>query len=134
MIPFQPQIADATPMASAMERLNGVKVSAAQLQIALERLSSLPAHLRNRLPAQAMALQALAAEEAFAEDHASAALHARIVALAKWTALHDPERQSDAEAVVEAAARLPLSEGEGGVYFEPNGFQEMILFIEELPW
>lgn len=134
MIPFQPQIADATPMASAMERLNGVKVSAAQLQTALERLSSLPAHLRNKPPAQALALQALAAEEAFAEDYASAALHARIVALAKWTALHDPERQSDAEAVIEAAALFPLSESEDGVCFEPAGFQEMILFIEELPW
>ncbi|WP_150125562.1 hypothetical protein [Sphingomonas sp. LM7] len=134
MIPFQPQIADATPIASAMERLNGVKVSAAQLQTALERLSSLPAHLRNKAPAQALALQALAAEEAFAEDYGSAALHARIVALAKWTALHDPERQSDAEAVIEAAARFPLSESEDGVRFEPGGFQEMILFIEELPW
>jgi len=134
MIPFQPQIADATPVASAMERLNGVKISAAQLQTALERLSSLPAHLRNQPPAQALALQALASEEALAEDCASAALHARIVALAKWTALHDPERQSDAGAVMEAAARFPLSESEDGVRFESDGFQEMILFIEELPW
>ena len=134
MIPFQPQIADATPISSAMERLNGVKISAAQIQTALERLSSLPAHLRDKPPAQALALQALVTEEALPEDYASAALHARVVALAKWAALCDPNRQSDAEAVIEAASRFPLSESDDGVIFEPGGFQEMILFIEELPW
>lgn len=43
-------------------------------------------------------------------------------------------RQSDAESVIEAASRFPLSESDDGVIFEPGGFQEMILFIEELPW
>jgi hypothetical protein len=36
--------------------------------------------------------------------------------------------------VIEAASRFPLSESDDGVIFEPGGFQEMILFIEELPW
>ena len=80
---------------------------------------------------QALAVQVLSTEEAFSEDYASAALHARVVA--RWAALHDPGRQPDAEAVIEAAARLSLSESEDGVRFEPAGFQEMILFIENLP-
>ena len=127
-------MATAAPIATPMERLNGVTISGSQLQRALERLSSLPAHSRDKPPAQALALQALVTEEALSEDYVSAALHARIAALAKWTALCDPNRQSDAEAVIEAAARFPLSESEDGVRFEPAGFQEMILFIEELPW
>lgn len=134
MIPFQPQIATVTLIAGPMERLNAVTISAAQLQGALERLALLRGDLRDKPAAQALALQAFAAEEASAENDAAAALHARIVALAKWTAAHDPHRQSDAEAVIEAASRFPLSESDDGVIFEPGGFQEMILFIGELPW
>lgn len=134
MIPFQPQLAEATPIASAMARLNAVTLSAAQLQGALECVASLPGHLRDHPTAQALALQAFAQDEALADDDAAAALHARIAALGRWTAVHDPERQSDAEAVIDAASRFPLSESDDGVIFEPGGFQEMILFIEELPW
>ncbi|WHU04396.1 hypothetical protein [Sphingomonas sp. NIBR02145] len=80
-------------------------------------------------------LQPYARDAGFADDAlAGAALHARVTALAKWTAAHDPLRQSDAEAIVEAAARHPLVEGEAGIGFEAPAFQEMILFIEELPW
>ncbi|MET0245682.1 MAG: hypothetical protein ABW182_02945, partial [Sphingomonas sp.] len=61
-------------------------------------------------------------------------LHARVAALTKWTEAHDPLRQSDAEAVVEAAARQPLVETAAGVGFEAPALQELILFIEELPW
>ncbi len=134
MIPFQPQIATVTLIASPMERLNAVTISAAQLQGALERLALLRGDLRDKPVAQALALQAFAAEEASAENDTAAALHARIVALARWTAAHDPQRQSDAEAVIEAASCFSLSESDDGVIFEPGGFQEMILFIEELPW
>ncbi|MBC9033841.1 hypothetical protein IAG41_15710 [Sphingomonas sp. JC676] len=63
----------------------------------------------------------------------SAALHARVSSLAKWTAAHDPSRQSDPEAVLAASAQFPLSRLVAGIGFEPAGFQEMILF-EELPW
>lgn len=64
----------------------------------------------------------------------AAALHARVTAFAKWTAAHDRDRQSNAEAVIEATARFPLGDCDSGVAFDPAGFQEMILFIEELPW
>lgn len=134
MIAFQPDAADASPLPSPIDRLNAVQVRADQLRSAMERLASLPAHLRGKPQAQALALQAYAEEEAFADEAASAALHARVTALAKWTAAHDPERQSNAEAVIEAAARFPLGEGEGGIMFDPAGFQELILFIEELPF
>jgi hypothetical protein len=119
---------------SAADRLNAVPVSGPQLEAALEILAALPAHLRARPVAQALTLQAYASEAGFEEDAASAALHARVTALAKWTAAHDPERQSDARSVLEAAARFPLGETEAGIGFEPGGFQELILFIDDLPW
>ena len=134
MLSFQPRVSDATPLPSATERLNAVQITAFQLEGALEVLARLPAHLRNRPQAQALALQAFAEEEGFGDDCASAALHARATALAKWTAAHDPELQSNAEAVIEAAARFPLAANEAGIAFEPAGFQELILFIEDLPF
>ena len=119
---------------SAADRLNAVPLSGPQLEAALEILAALPAHLRALPAAQSLALQAYAREAGFEEEAASAALHARVTALAKWTAAHDPERQSDARSVLEAAARFPFSEGECGIMFDAAGFQEMVLFIEELPW
>lgn len=134
MVPFQPPIAETSPVSSATGRLNGVAISAFQLQSALEVLARLPAHLRGIPHVQALALQAFADDEGFTDDCASAALHARVTALAKWTAAHDPDRQSNAEAVIEAAARFPMTDEPTGIAFDPAGFQEMVLFIEELPW
>lgn len=134
MKPFQPAMAEAMPLASPTDRLNAVPLAADQLRTALERLAALPAALQSAPAAQAKALQAYAEEEALIDACASAALHARATALAKWTAAHDPDRQSDAQAVLEAAARFPLSDGAAGIQFEAAGFQEMILFIEELPF
>lgn len=120
--------------ASAAGQLSAVPVSAFQLRGAMERLAGLPGHVRNNAAAQALALQSYVDEEGFASPIASAALFARVSALARWTAAHDPLRQSDAESVLEAAACFPLTEGDSGIEFEPGGFQEMILFIEELPF
>jgi hypothetical protein len=90
---------------------------------------------RAGIRAQALVLQEFARDNGLGESPlVSAALHARVAALAKWTALCDPRREENAEAVVEAAARYPLSDLAGGVGFEAEGFQEMVLFIEELPW
>jgi hypothetical protein len=119
---------------SAAELLNGVTLSGPQIEAALEILAALPGHLRARPAAQALALQAYAREAGFEEESAPTALHARVTALAKWTAAHDPERQSDVGSVMEAAARFPLAETDAGIGFEPGGFQELILFIDDLPW
>ncbi len=117
------------------ELLNGVGLSGPQFAAALEVLALLPEEQRHDPRSQAMALQAYAMDVGFADEAvAGAALHARITALAKWTLAHDPERQSDPQAVIEAAARHPLVDGAGGIGFEGTAFQEMILFIEELPW
>ena len=64
----------------------------------------------------------------------TAAIRARGSALASWVAGHDPQLQSNREALVSAAAYFSLSECGEDYGFEPAGFQEMILFIEELPW
>jgi hypothetical protein len=119
---------------SAIDNLNAVHISGPQLEAALQVLATLPAHLQALPEAQARALHAYASEAGFEADHAAAALHARVTALAKWTAAHDPERQSDARAVLEAAGRFPLGVTESGIGFEPGGFQELVLFIDSLPW
>lgn len=126
--------ASASP-GGAIDRLNGIPLSGAQLAAALEILAMLPAGHRDDPRAQAMVLQAYARDASFADDVlAGAALHARVTALARWTAAHDPNRQSDPKAALEASARQPLVETDAGVGFEGAAFQEMILFIEELPW
>ncbi|NML08075.1 hypothetical protein [Sphingomonas sp. G-3-2-10] len=119
---------------SATDKLNTVPVSGPKLETALKVLAALPAHLRMRPAAQALALQAYASEAGFEEEFASAALHARVTALAKWTAVHDPDRQSDAKSVLEAAARFSLGDTEPGIGFEAGGFRELVLFIDDLPW
>jgi hypothetical protein len=125
----------ATSSGSATERLNTVPLVGGQIAAALEVLALLPAAHRQDPRSQAAVLQAYARDAGFADDAlAGAVLHARVTALAKWTAAHDPLRQSDPEAIVEAAARHPLVESEAGIGFEAPAFQEMILFIEELPW
>jgi hypothetical protein len=117
-----------------IERLNAVIITGRQLEAALAVLAALPVDLHQRPDAQTLALQAYAREAGFEDERASAALHARVTALAKWTAEHDPERQSNAEAVLEAAARFPLGDTDAGINFEPAGFQELVLFIEDLPF
>ncbi|WP_404333855.1 hypothetical protein AB2M62_11490 [Sphingomonas sp. MMS12-HWE2-04] len=98
-------------------------------------MTLLPAEHREDPRAQAQVLQAYAKDAGFADEvMAGAALHARITGLAKWTVSHDPHRQSNPEAVMEAAVRNPLIETDNGIGFEGAAFQEMILFIEDLPW
>jgi hypothetical protein len=123
------------PVGDPGARLNAVAVSAAQIEAALRVISTLPpADVRNPF-VQAAALQEYARACTPGCDLLFAtALHARVTALAKSPAASDPGRQSDAESVLEATARFPLSELPEGIGFEPCGFQEMILFIKELPW
>lgn len=132
MLSMQAAASPRDQSSSAADLLNAVPVSAAQIEAALEVLAALPAQLRAR--PQAQALQAYAREAGFEEEAASAALHARVTALAKWTAANDPERQSDPRSVLEAAARFALSDTEAGIGFEAGGFQELILFIDDLPF
>lgn len=134
MLPMQPAAMARDLEVDTAGLLNAVSISGLQLEAALEVLAALPAHLRSRPGAQALALQAYAKEAGFEDADASAVLHARVTALAKWTAVHDPERQSDPRSVLEAATRFPLSEAGAGIVFEPGGFQELILFIDDLPW
>jgi len=123
------------PAGDPTARLSAVELSAAQIEAALRVLATLPREEADNPLAQAAALQDYArACSSGCDVLVATALHARVTALAKWTAAFDPERQSDAEAVLEATARFPLSELPDGIGFEPGGFQELILFIEELPW
>lgn len=69
---------------SATDQLNGVALSAAHLEGAIRTVAQLPAHARDNPMAQALALQAYAEHGGLGDDAlASAALHARISALAK---------------------------------------------------
>jgi hypothetical protein len=130
-----PAIAAIDTGSSVIGQLNSVALTGAQIAAALEVLALLPVAQRENSHAQAMVLRAYALDAGFMDQAvAGSALHARVTALAKWTAAHDPLRQSDPQAVIEAAARHPLVEAGGGIGFEGAAFQEMILFIEELPW
>jgi hypothetical protein len=121
--------------ADRLASLNAVTLSSAEIATALQVAALLPQAAQREPISQAEALQTHVAEAGRGgAPAASAALHARLTALAKWTGTHDPGRQSDPEAVIAAAAQFPLSDLDTGVGFEPAGFQEMILFIEELPW
>lgn len=115
--------------------LNAVAFAPAQIATALEVLATLPVTAQRDPMAQSLALQAHARDAGLGDVAVvSAALHARVTALAKWTAAHDPGRQSDPGAVIASTAHFPLGNLSNGIGFEPAGFQEMILFIEELPW
>ncbi|MDT8760528.1 hypothetical protein MZO42_17645 [Sphingomonas psychrotolerans] len=119
----------------ATGQFNSIALTPAQFGAALQVLAMLPAIERVDPRAQAKALQAYARGAGFTDEAlAGAALHARVTALARWTAAHDPLRQSDPQAVIEAAARHHLVGTDCGVGFEGASFQELILFIEELPW
>jgi len=128
-------VPDAAQSNNPLAILNTVRFAPAQIAGALETLSLLPVEAQSDPRAQALTLQAYAMDAGLGDDPAvSAALHARVSSLARWTAAHDPARQSDPEAVIEASAQFPLSRLDAGIGFEPAGFQEMILFIEDLPW
>lgn len=115
--------------------LNAISFAPSQIAAALEVLAMLPVAAKQSPVAQSVALQAYARDAHLGEGApVSAALHARVASLAKWTAAHDPGRQSDPEAVIAATAHFPLGHLSNGIGLEPAGFQEMILFIEELPW
>ncbi|WP_221262556.1 hypothetical protein [Sphingomonas kyeonggiensis] len=131
----EPVRSAATEADDILGLLNAVAITAGQFQGAMETLAALPDPARRDPAAQAIALQAYASDAGLGEDPlVSAALHARITALAKWTTAWDPDRQSDVQAVIDSAVRFPLSAGVNGIAFEPAGFQELILFIEALPW
>ena len=120
--------------ARSPESLNMVAISASHLDAAMKVLAAMPASHRDP-SIERRALQQVARDAGFAEaERAGAALDARITALSNWIEAHDPHRQSDAQAVLEAAARFPLGAFPGGLGFDPAGFQEMVLFLEELPW
>ncbi len=67
---------------SAIDQLTGVAINAAQLETAIHVLAALP-HDRRDVPAvQALALRAYACEAGIDDEIGSAALHARVTALA----------------------------------------------------
>lgn len=119
----------------SIDELGGVAFQPAHIEAALGVLATLPLQARGNPLMQAQALQAYVVEAGLGDDPVvSAALHARITALAKWTAAHDPGRQSDPQAVMTATASVPLKDLSDGIGFDPAAFQELLLFIEELPW
>ena len=127
----------ATPAANGvLEILNANPIGVDQLEAALSVVAQLPATSDRDPMAQVTALQAYVRNAQLGDDALlyAAALDARVTALAAWIAEHDPQRQWNAQAVIEAAARFPMSDLREGIRFDAPAFQEMILFIEELPW
>jgi hypothetical protein len=123
-------------VAGVVETLNAITIGVLQLEAALSVVAHLASTADPDPMAQAMALQAYVRDARLGEDALlyAAALEARVTARAAWSAEHDPRRQSNAHSVIEAAARFPMSDTSEGIRFDAPAFQEMVLFIEELPW
>lgn len=117
-----------------IDRLNGVTLSPAELEGALDALASLPPSISSDPVERTRTLQAYARAYLHGDEVQVAALRARIAALGEWAAENDPQRRFNAEAVVEAACRLPLIGLRGSARFADVEFREMVCFIEELPW
>jgi hypothetical protein len=100
--------AAALPGADAVAALNSVPVSKAEIEAALGHTDA------SRLD--------------------TSPLRVRVAALIAWRSVYDPQRAIDDGALLDAAARFPLRLEEDGFRFEPHGFQEMIEFIDEMPW
>lgn len=124
---------------SPADRLNTVGITAAQFGAAWEASAIASAAGGNGMAA-ARARSDAAAETLdvnpanSSEGLRAAALQARVTALADWIETHDPAHQSESAALREAAARHLLSASDSGIGFEASGFQELVLFLEELPW
>jgi hypothetical protein len=119
----------------ALASLNTVAIRPVDIEAAMQLLDTIAATDRNNPQIHAAVLRRFMRDTGFADEAiASAALHAIIIAISNWIEAHDPRRDSDAKAVFEAAARFPLSDLPGGIGFDAAGFQEMVLFLEELPW
>jgi hypothetical protein len=120
---------------AALDTLNVTKFSAPQLESALRLVGQLPIPAQGDPIARGEALEAYVRGAGFDDVVlASETLAARVTALTRWRADHDPLQQSNAQSVLEAAAVSRLSRVEDGIGFEPAAFQELILFIEEIPW
>jgi hypothetical protein len=123
------------PFPVGLAALNAVAIDARQIKAALRLLALLAAEQRGDPAAQAATLHSYARDAGLPDPTtAAAALLARVAALDHWAAVHDPAGQLDEAALCEAAARMPLSDAGNGAAFEAAGFQELLLFIEELPW
>lgn len=121
--------------AATLVSLNAVVLSAAHLKTTKRVMAEMPAPAWIDPLTREPALRGLARAAGFGDDaKIGAALYERVTALAHWIEANDPNRQSDMEALFEAAARFPMSALAGGLGFDPAGFQELVLFIEELPW
>jgi hypothetical protein len=118
-----------------MARLNQVVLTAAQIEAAGEALALLPSHHRDQVGLEPAALEGYAKDAVPGDPgNAAAALFARLTALAHWQAAHDAHHDVEARILFEATARMPLTDCDGRMGFDPAGFQELMLFIEELPW
>jgi hypothetical protein len=113
--------------------LSEVRFTAAQVKAAIALLR--PVQDEAGVVEHAMILADFVRDERIEPcDAAAIALHARIVAMDRWCARHDPHGQTDVDAFFEAAARAPLAWTEDGRGFEPMAFGELVEFIAELPF
>jgi hypothetical protein len=119
----------------ALIRLNAVRIDADQISGGIGALWGLPSYARNSAGARRVALMAwMSACPPADRDGVVEALAVRIAALDRWTAAHDPEGLSDADAAIEAAARHALAEQPDGIGFDPVSFGELVGFVEEMPF
>lgn len=119
---------------AALKALNAVSFTGEHVQSALVVLRCLPREDQFDPAAQAEAIADYAAATGIVSPIAAPALHARIIALNKWTAEHDPRHDSDAVTVTDAAATCPLIDGGKGISFDPDRFAETMALVADMLW
>jgi hypothetical protein len=124
---------------SGMEDLNAtlsaVRFTAAQMRTAVAALQHRPMQSEADVVEHATILADFVQDQRIEPlDVAGIALHARIVAMNRWCAGHDPYGQSNVDAFFVASARAPLVQTEAGRGFEPVAFAELIETIAEMPF
>jgi hypothetical protein len=61
-------------------------------------------------------------------------LLARSIALRRWRADHDPDGKGDKNAQIAAAAGAPIILVDGGPAFDGSSLNDLIAFVNDLPW
>lgn len=129
------EIRSATEPATALATLNGVKLTEAQFLGGMRAIEALPQDQRWDVIERAFALQDYAERAGLSPVEAvSAAIAARVTALYKWQAVHDPNLVNDPDHLLAAAAIADLMSDDGGVCFDADRYRELVEFIAQMPF
>ena len=120
--------------ASLIETVNCLAITKDQLAAQMQIIDLVPEAMK--VGGQVLARSSIERAEqlGLSDPRAPLALLARTVALRRWREEHDPHARLDNLLVIEAAAIAPVILSGGMPAFEGAALQELIDFINALPW